>query len=157
MNHFTFRPARKDDIDAIVDFNTRLALETEDRILDPETLRKGVMAVLSDSSKGRYFVATVGEVVAGQLMVTFEWSDWRNGNFWWVQSVYVRAEFRGQSVLRGLVAHVRERAGAEKNVCGLRLYVEKENHRAQQAYERLGIKQAAYEVFEDDFVFGRPA
>ena len=157
MNDFIFRPARAGDLEAIVDFNARLAMETEHRVLNPHHLRPGVAAVLADAVKGSYFVAENGEYVVGQLLLTFEWSDWRNGRFWWIQSVYVKSEFRGRGVLRGLVGYVRELARQEKNVCGLRLYVEKKNLRAQQAYEKLGIKRAHYEVFEDDFVYGPAA
>ena len=157
MNDFIFRPALAGDLEALVDFNARLAMETEHRVLHLDLLRPGVAAVLADAGKGSYFVAENREEVVGQLLLTFEWSDWRNGRFWWIQSVYVKSEFRGRGALRGLFGHVRDLARLEKNVCGLRLYVEKENLTAQQAYEKLGLTRTPYEVFEADFVYGTAA
>jgi GNAT superfamily N-acetyltransferase len=107
-----------------------------------------VRALLEDPAKGLYFVAEEAGQVVGQVMITFEWSDWRNGMFWWLQSVYVREEFRGQGVFRALFEHVRQLAGQQAGVCGLRLYVERENERAKAAYERQGMTNAGYEVFE---------
>ena len=93
--------------------------------------------------------------VAGQLLITYEWSDWRNGNFWWIQSVYVAEAFRGRGIFRALFEHVRALARAHRDVCGLRLYMDANNGRARQAYERLGLKQTDYQVFELDFVLGK--
>ena len=130
----------------------RLALETEGRRLSPSRLKSGVSALLRDKSKGVYFIAEIGGQIAGQLLITREWSDWRNGHFWWIQSVYVVEKFRGQGVFRALFKHVRALAKARRDVCGLRLYMEAGNARARQAYERLGLKQTEYQVFEMDFV-----
>jgi len=150
------RAARITDVAVIADFNLRIALETEQRRLDPERVRLGVAALLADASKGVYFVAEVeGEgapEIVGQTLLTYEWSDWRNGNFWWIQSVYVAEGFRNRGVFRSLFHHIHALAKAKPDVCGLRLYMDHDNHRARQAYERLGLKQTGYQVFEVDFV-----
>ena len=135
----------------IADANLRLALETEHRQLDLVRVTAGVEALLKDSTKGVYFVAEAGDQLAGQLMITHEWSDWRNGDFWWIQSVYVMEPFRGSGIFRALFEHVRALAGERPDVCGLRLYVEADNARAQEAYRRLGMKKTHYEMFETDF------
>jgi GNAT superfamily N-acetyltransferase len=141
------RPARLDDAAAIVEFNHRLALETEQKKLDHDTLVKGVDAILRDPRLGRYFVATAGERVVGQTMVTEEWSDWRNGRLWWLQSVYVDAQWRGRGVFRLLLNKVGA-LGREAGVIGLRLYVERHNLRAHATYQRAGFKDAGYVVLE---------
>jgi GNAT superfamily N-acetyltransferase len=135
-----------------VNANARLAVETEGRRLSPTRLKAGVRALLRDKSKGAYFIAEVGAEIAGQLLITREWSDWRNGHFWWIQSVYVVEKFRGEGVFRALFKHVHALAKAKADVCGLRLYMEAENARARRAYERLGLKQTHYQIFEMDFV-----
>src|SRR5437016_3340882 len=134
----TLRRATAADAAVIVDFNQRLAAETEGRPLDPAVLSAGVAAVLADPVRGLYFLAEADGAVVGQLMVTTEWSDWRNGWIWWIQSVYVRGEARRQGVFRALYEHVHAQALANPAVVGLRLYVERENLAAQQTYERLG-------------------
>ena len=142
------RLAERGDVDALVEFNQAMALETEGKHLDQETLSMGVSAVFSDETKGFYVVAEEqGKIVAG-LMVTFEWSDWRDGWFWWIQSVYTRPEARGRGVYRRLYEFVKTRA-AEQNVCGFRLYVEKENETAQKVYETLGMQQTYYLMYEE--------
>ncbi len=148
------RRAGTGDAGVVVEFNSLMAVETEHRNLDKTILTKGVRAILRDSAKGVYFVAEVGGEVAGQAMITYEWSDWRNGTFWWIQSVYVRKEFRQQGIFRALYEHIEESARKRKGVCGLRLYVERNNTRAQSTYEKLGMKRTAYELFEKDFVLG---
>jgi GNAT superfamily N-acetyltransferase len=102
-----------------------------------------------------YFVAEVDGTVVGQLMVTYEWSDWRNGNFWWIQSVYVEREYRGKGVFKSLYDHVLSLARRQKDSCGLRLYVEKHNRRARKIYEDLGMKETDYLLYEIDFVLKR--
>ena len=133
-----------------------MAWETEQRRLDPERVRLGVAALLNDAAKGRYFVAEVENggrvVVGGQLLITYEWSDWRNGSFWWIQSVYVAEEFRASGVFKALYHHVQALAKERNDVCGLRLYVDAHNSKARKAYERLGMKRTDYEFFETDFV-----
>jgi len=149
------RPAYLPDVPIIADFNVRLAMETEQLRLDPDTVAAGVAAILSDPAKGIYFVAERDGEVLGQLMITYEWSDWRNGNLWWIQSVYVKPEFRGQGVFRALFKHLEDLAHAGNGVAGLRLYMHAENDRARRAYEHLGMKHSDYEVFEMDFVLAR--
>ena len=149
MFPFHIRPARPGDLETVVDFNQRLALETEDKQLDRETLTAGVAALLENPEKGRYFIAESETAeAAGQLMITYEWSDWRNGLFWWLQSVYVRPEFRKQGVFSALFDHVAALARMEPEVCGIRLYVENENAPAQATYGARGFERANYEVME---------
>lgn len=150
------RPAIKADGPVIAKFNALMAQETEQRVLDHALLRPGVEAVLSDEAKGVYYVAEIGGTVVGQTLITYEWSDWRNGTFWWIQSVYVREEYRGKGVFKALFRLIEEAARTSKDVCGLRLYVEKDNDRARQAYERIGMKKTPYELFEIDFVLKNP-
>ena len=147
----TIRQATPADTDVIADFNLRLAEETEQLRLDPETVRAGVAAVLGDSAKGLYFVADVDGTVAGQVMITYEWSDWRNGNLWWLQSVYVRQEFRCRGVFRALFRHLEQLARARRDVAGLRLYMHADNQHARRTYERLGMTYSNYEVLQMDF------
>lgn len=142
------RDATAADEATIVDFNARMAEETEGRTLDPEVLGAGVAAALNDSTKGRYWLATSSGKIAGQIMVSWEWSDWRNGMLWWIQSVYVPAQFRRQGVFRALYKHVESLAQADEEACGIRLYVEKNNVRAQQTYRVLGMSEPGYNVME---------
>lgn len=144
----TIRPATLTDLPTLVEYNRRLAQETENITLSVELLTEGVRAALLDTSKGRYFVAEVGGRVVGQLMHTREWSDWRNGDLWWLQSVYVHEDFRQQGVFRQLVEHLRAEAQATPGVVGLRLYMEEHNDRAAATYDRLGIRNAGYVVRE---------
>ena len=148
------RRATLSDLDTVVEFNALLAHESEGVELDRDRLRAGVSAVLRDESLGLYFVAESGSGPVGQLALTYEWSDWRNGMFWWLQSVYVRPESRRKGVLRALYSHVLELA-TDRGVCGIRLYVEKENHSAQEAYRQLGMARAVFHMYEVDFVIVR--
>ena len=143
------RIAKKDDAAAMVKFNQAMAMETEGKHLSEEVLSKGVAAVFDDPQKGFYVVADDGGRIAGGLMITFEWSDWRNGWFWYVQSVYVRPEARGKRVYSQLYRFVKDRASENGNVCGFRLYVEKENERAQAVYKKLGMEETYYLMFEE--------
>jgi GNAT superfamily N-acetyltransferase len=147
---WTIRDARPDDWPVIVDFNLRMALETEHKKLDPARVTPGVRRVLADPALGRYFVAEHEGRIIGQLMITLEWSDWRNGMFWWLQSVFVDETWRGQGVFRGLYEHVERLARAEPSVCGIRLYMDEGNARAQRAYAALGIGTTGYLVLEKD-------
>ena len=153
--NLTIRPATASDAETIAAFNAAMARETEHIELDPKRLLDGVQAVLADRSKGFYTVAEAGGRVVGQMMITFEWSDWRNGVFWWIQSVYVDPDFRSQGVFKQLYGHVAGRAKSAGDVCGLRLYVERDNSRAQQTYQGLGMTKTPYEVYEVDFVLRR--
>lgn len=150
---FTIRRGEQEDWPALVDFNCRMAKETEDLTLDRETVTSGVRELLTDANMGFYVIAEAetedSREIAGSLMVTTEWSDWRNGVFWWVQSVYVRPEFRRQGIYRQLYEHVKQLAAAAKNVCGFRLYVEKENKAAQRTYEALGMEKTYYLMYEE--------
>jgi GNAT superfamily N-acetyltransferase len=144
------RSAGPADAQIIAEFNIRLALETEGLRLDPQTILAGVQAVLADPGKGTYFVAETDGRIVGQCSVTCEWSDWRNGMFWWLQSVYVDAEGRRRGVFTALFDHVlaAARAARAARVIGVRLYVEKDNRPAQTVYERRGMTRTRYDVFE---------
>jgi GNAT superfamily N-acetyltransferase len=144
----TIRPATLSDWDHVVDFNVRLAWESEEKKLDVELLRAGVKNVLLDPGKSRYFLAETEHGVVGQCALTYEWSDWRNGWFWWIQSVYVVPEARKQGIFRALFEHVHNAARADSCVIGLRLLVEKENVSAQQVYAKLGMTWTDYWVKE---------
>lgn len=150
MKPITVKPATSRHAKAVIEFNRRLAYESEGRTLDSDRLTAGVEAVLKYPDKGQYFVAETGGIVIGQLLITYEWSDWRNGWFWWIQSVYVAEETRNKGVFRALFYHVQEQAKQRPDVCGLRLYVEKENHIAKSVYERFGLLSTPYEVRELD-------
>ena len=136
------------DAGTIAEFNRALARETEGKELDLATVTNGVTRFLHGAAAGFYIVAEIGERVIGCLMITHEWSDWRDGNMWWIQSVYVPATARRQGVFRALHAWVVEQAEADPDVCGLRLYVEHENKRARTTYESLGMKQEPYLIYE---------
>ncbi len=142
------RKATRDDRDALVDFNAAMARETEDKILSHETLSRGVDAVFADGSKGFYLIAESKKVPAGALLVTSEWSDWRNAYFWWIQSVYVVPDCRRQGVYTELHRHVETMAAARGDVCGIRLYVDHDNARAKVTYERVGMNPARYDLYE---------
>jgi GNAT superfamily N-acetyltransferase len=144
------RPATPGDLDAIVTGNIKLAEETENVRLDPETLRQGVRALLERRAPGQYWMAELDGQLAGQLLITHEWSDWRNCMVWWVQSVYVPPAMRRRGVLTALYQHVRAEAQAA-GVGGLRLYVDNTNTRAQAVYAALGMNGGHYHVFEDMF------
>lgn len=150
------RPARPDDLDVLVDFSAAMALETEGRHLDRDRLRQGTRAVFDLPARGFYVVAelpaSAGPKVVGQLLITFEWSDWRNATFWWIQSVYVDPGCRRQGVYRAMHRYILGQAHARPDVCGLRLYVEGENKVAKAVYERVGLSPSRYDVFENDFV-----
>jgi ribosomal protein S18 acetylase RimI-like enzyme len=146
--HATVRRAGFADAAVIAEFNRLLALESEKVVLDPVKLAAGVAAVLADPAKGLYFVAEQDGQIVGQLGITSEYSDWRNGWQWWIQSVYVQPEYRRRGVFRALYAHVERLATEDAEVVGLRLYVEHENHSARQTYRSLGMKQTGYVVME---------
>ncbi len=148
MSHsITIRRGAPADHDKIVEFNLAMAAETENRALDRSVLNAGVQAVFNDEQNGFYLIAEREGRVVGGLLITREWSDWRNGPFWWIQSVYVEPDSRRQGVYRALYAHVLDRACAA-GACGIRLYVERENRRAQQTYAALGMGESAYTMRE---------
>jgi ribosomal protein S18 acetylase RimI-like enzyme len=142
------RDARPADLEVIVEFNCRLAEESENKTLDRATVTAGVAALLADPVKGRYFLAESGGCIAGQMMTTYEWSDWRNGAIWWLQSVYVHADFRRQGMVRQLLEHVLAQLAADPSAIGLRLYVDEHNHSAIETYQRFGFESGAYRVME---------
>ena len=144
----TIRQATPADAPVVIEFNRRLAEESEGVTLDPAVLAAGVAAVLADPVKGPYFLAEEGGEALGQMGVTTEFSDWRNGWLWWIQSVYVRADARRAGVFRGLYEHLVAAARQDPAVIGLRLYVERENTRAQQTYLSLGMSDASYYLFD---------
>jgi GNAT superfamily N-acetyltransferase len=141
------REASVTDAGAIIEFQLAMARETESVELDEDTVTRGVHAVFDDPSRGRYFVAEAeGEVIAS-LLITYEWSDWRNGNVWWIQSVYVRPAFRRRGIYAGMYHYVRAIAESE-NVRGIRLYVDRRNTLAQDVYRRSGMNGEHYLVYE---------
>lgn len=148
---FVIRNATPDDAGVVASYNCRMAEETEGRTLDQGVIGPGVAAVLGDPALGRYWVAESDGKVVGQLMVTFEWSDWRNGMIWWIQSVYVHPDHRRSGIFRALFRHVEALAKAEPGVCGLRLYHEQDNERARRTYESLGMVYPGYRVMETMF------
>lgn len=149
MRHeISIRAAEPRDVSAIAELNAAMAWETERTQLCPDTLTRGVQAVLDDSQHGFYIVAEHNGGVVGCLMVTFEWSDWRCGRFWWIQSLYVRPPFRRRGVFRQLHEFVKAKALRQPEVCGLRLYVEHSNHVAQQVYEQIGMRPLPYRMYE---------
>jgi ribosomal protein S18 acetylase RimI-like enzyme len=143
------RAATPADVETIASFNEAMATETEGKTLDPSTIRAGVRGLFARPDLGFYIVAEDGGRIVGQLMITYEWSDWRDGVFWWIQSVYVRPEVRGKGVYRALHGHVRAMAKDAGGVCGFRLYVERENAAAQETYRRLGMHETPYVLFEE--------
>lgn len=149
LGKITIRVAKHSDVTSLVKFNQLMAWETEQKKLDDDTLFKGVSALIADDSKGFYLVAEQDHQVVGSLMVTTEWSDWRNGVFWWVQSVYISVDFRRQGIYAQLYAQVKALAKQKENVCGFRLYVEKENLVAQKTYESLGMSPTHYLMYEE--------
>jgi ribosomal protein S18 acetylase RimI-like enzyme len=145
------RSAATTDVSVIAEFNSAIASETENLELNYPRLLQGVQALLADSTKGMYYIAEINGIVVGQLMITNEWSDWRNATFWWIQSVYVKKEFRKQGVFRSLYQYVESLARSRGDVCGLRLYVETQNDHAQKTYEALGMHHSHYQMMEETF------
>ena len=148
------REASLQDLDTIARFNAAMARETEDKELSTSIVTQGVQRVLSDPGCGQYFIAVIDDRVVGQLMFTLEWSDWRNGWFWWIQSVYVVPDWRGKRVFSTLYNHLEMLARDDKEVCGLRLYVNAENTSAQATYHALGMDSTGYRVMEAVFDSG---
>ena len=147
----SIRPARSTDLEFIVEGNASMAAETEGRPLDRALLAEGVAAVFADPNKGRYYIADDGEEPVGQVLVTYEWSDWRAGWFWWLTSVHLMPEKRGQGVFSALYAHILAEARRDPEICGIRLYVASANTRAAAIYVKCGLRDAGYRIFEVDF------
>ncbi len=147
-DQITVRCATIEDAHILADFNRNMAWETENLELSPTVILSGVKAVFEKPARGFYVVAEVrGELVAS-LMITTEWSDWRDGELWWIQSVYVIREWRRRGLYRLLYAHIKQLAAQDKRVRGFRLYVERDNHVAQKTYAALGMVETHYKVFE---------
>lgn len=144
----TIRKAQVSDIEALVNFNQLMAKETEGKQLDGDILTLGVSNLINDANKGFYLVAEVDKQVVGSLMVTTEWSDWRNSEFWWVQSVYIVSKFRRKGLYSALYNEVKALGDKAQNVCGYRLYVERENRVAQRTYQALDMEESHYLMFE---------
>lgn len=142
------RQANKTDSASIVEFQLAMALETEQLELHEPTVMKGVAAVLADPSKGIYYVAETNGQVVGSLLTTFEWSDWRNGTVLWIQSVYVRPEFRKKSIFSRLYKHIQEKVASNPDLRGIRLYADKTNTSAHGVYEHLGMTSEHYQMYE---------
>jgi ribosomal protein S18 acetylase RimI-like enzyme len=149
MNLIHIQRARPEDEADIIQFNAAMALETEGKELLPDRISAGVRSLIEHPDKGFYLVAKQDNRVVGSLLITFEWSDWRNGLFWWIQSVYVRPENRGKGVYRALYRHVQEMANTDPGVCGFRLYVEQDNTKAQSTYQSLGMSKTHYQIYEE--------
>jgi GNAT superfamily N-acetyltransferase len=145
MTHI--RKATHEDALIIIDFQQKMAWETEHMTLVAEIIDKGVKAVFNDNSRGQYWVAEEKGIVVASLLITYEWSDWRNCNVWWFQSVYVLPEFRRTGIFRSMYLHIKNEA-VKESVAGLRLYVETNNAVAQHTYEALGMKSIHYKMFE---------
>ncbi len=142
------RRAVSTDVETIALYNIALCRETEGRELDPVTVTNGVRRFVSEPNRGRYFVAEIDGEVVGQAAHTFEWSDWRNGEIWWIQSVYVHPHFRSKGVFHTLFMQIKELGEADVDCCGIRLYMERENDTARECYRRLGFSETGYVVFE---------
>ncbi|HDJ34267.1 MAG TPA: GNAT family N-acetyltransferase [Bacteroidetes bacterium] len=147
-NDLLIRKATPDEYSIIVDFQINMAQETENLALDPDTVEKGVKAALADRSKGLYYVAETGGKVIASMMITTEWSDWRNGNVWWIQSVYILPEFRGHRIFSRMYAFLKKKVEEDPGVLGLRLYVDRRNHHARRVYEALCMNGQHYTTYE---------
>ncbi len=145
------RAANGDDVSLMGRWAEAMALETEGKPLDADTVHRGIAVGVADPARSRYYIADLGGQPVGTMMTTFEWSDWRNAWWWWIQSVYVAPEHRRRGVYRAMFGYVSTLAKAQGDVCGLRLYVERENTSAMRTYEFLGMKESGYRLYELDF------
>ncbi len=144
------RFATAEDADTIARFNQAMAMETENKVLAGEVIGTGVRTLMQNPRDGFYVVAVVEGVIAASLLVTSEWSDWRNGFFWWIQSVYVDKTYRRRGLYSAMYRFVKNEAAQRTDICGFRLYVEQENASAQQTYEYLGMERTAYILYEEE-------
>src|SRR5947209_1744634 len=144
------RLAAESDTTALIEFNQAMAIETEGKTLRADVLAPGVEAVFGDPNKGFYVVAESAGQIVGGLMVTYEWSDWRNKWFWWIQSVFVRPEARGQRIYSRMYDYIKQRAANTGNICGFRLYVENDNEHAKRVYDAVGMHASHYLMYEEE-------
>lgn len=151
MATIVVRPAEPRDIPFLAQSQLDLALESEGRSLNAETVRLGVTAALEDPAKGQYLISELDSVAIGSLLITYEWSDWRNGRFYWIQSVFVLPQYRQRGAFKAMYAYVEELGRTQG--CGVRLYVHSDNQAGINTYERLGMKATKYIVYEQDFVY----
>lgn len=151
MSEIRIREAAEADANTLAEYNRALALESEDRVLPADRVRRGVVHLLANRDLGIYYVAEADGAIVGQLGLTFEWSDWRNGMFWWIQSVYVHPDWREKGVFSALFRHVLDAARADGLICGLRLYAERDNDTALAVYRHLGMEITDYRMLEIDF------
>ena len=152
LNNILIRRARSDEFKILAEFQQTMAKETEGKTLDANLLIQGINAVFKCPSKGFYIVAEIQEKVVGSLLITYEWSDWRNSNIWWIQSVFVSSESRRQGVYRALYSHIYQQASTDDTIGGIRLYVDQDNNIAQQTYSNLGMTKSHYQMYEIDFL-----
>jgi GNAT superfamily N-acetyltransferase len=142
------REAKRLDIQLIVDFQLTMAMESEGMKLEKQILEKGVRAVFDDPAKGKYYVAEYESQVVGSMLNTFEWSDWRNGTIIWFQSVYIKPESRKLGIFKQMYKHIKNLVERDDQLCGMRLYVDKGNERAQKVYKALGMNGEHYDTYE---------
>ena len=145
------RKATINDAGTIAEFNQSMAMETEDKTLEAATIKAGVLRMVEDEQLGFYLIASSNDKIVGCLGITTEWSDWRNGLWWWIQSVYVDPDYRSQGIFSSLYKAIREMALNETDICGIRLYAEKDNERAIRTYVRLGMIETEYRILEEEF------
>jgi GNAT superfamily N-acetyltransferase len=159
LDLLNIRLAKPEDAMRIASFSAAMALETEDRRLDLDRLHDGTFALLTSPERGFFMVAELEQAgdrqLLGQLMITYEWSDWRNGAFWWIQSVYVDPAWRRKGIYRRMHDTIVAIGKTDNKMCGIRLYVARDNRAAQTVYRRVGLAPSMYDVYEDDFVLGR--
>ncbi|MFA6627926.1 MAG: GNAT family N-acetyltransferase [Bacilli bacterium] len=142
------RKATQEDLETLILYNLYLAQETENLTLDPAIVKQGVNNVLEDPLKGCYWVDERNQMIVGQLLITYEWSDWRNATWWWIQSVYTHPQYRGQGVFTSLYAYIDQLVKTNPHICGIRLTVDRMNNSAQKTYQRLGMAHSHYDLYE---------
>lgn len=150
-NKTTIRLGQLKDCKTLSRFNITMAEETENKKLNPDTVYKGVENLINQPEKGFYVIVETSKKVIGSLMITAEWSDWRNGLFWWIQSVYILPEFRRTGIFTGLYQFVKDKAQKKNNVHGIRLYVDKDNKTARKTYNAMNMEKTDYRIYEEEF------
>lgn len=148
MSYRSIRKATLDDLDTLISFQAKMAMETENLVLDREVLKKGISALLKDPTKGTYYVVTEHDEVVGCLLTTPEWSEWRNGTVLWIQSLFVKENFRNKGVFKAMYLYLKENVAREEGLKGIRLYVDRSNKAAQDVYEKIGMDGHHYQLYE---------